>query len=182
MAFPLLFCFCELNYTSSDIPFTKLKVYGSFFKHAIRAAHPGMSLDIVKQLPAAMVDPLMIIEGKEPSSYVFVLEIKTNMDANIVVPVKIDKWDNKYGVINIAYSAFGKTKSDSNPSPSYQWFAGRLNKNEILYLNKEKSTNWVQSIRNSSPVGSTLLSSALFKFIINPDNNSVKTETDLHKR
>lgn len=166
------------------VDYNDIKIYGSFFEHSVRAKHSGMTLDIVKQLPQAMVDPIMIVKGNKPNSYVFVLEVVDNNGATVVVPVEITKQDRLYGVINVANSAFGRDKGKVNKIPAYNWFINSMKNDEVLYINNKKSTSWVQSITNFANNGSrvgTELNSAFLELIISNTDGHVKTDADLDR-
>lgn len=70
-----------------------LYVDSNFIKHALRKDHPGMYPEMVKQLPYALTDPIMIVEGNKnnPGSYVFIVELKTKGGTPVVVPISINK-------------------------------------------------------------------------------------------
>lgn len=136
-----------------------LNVYGSFFYHALRDLHPGMNMDIVKQLPISMTDPLMIIKGNTDNSYVFVLETFIETSAKVVVPVEIGKKDDTRGVLNVVNSAYARTKSKSNPMPRYSWFIRNIQEGKLAYLDRKRSFAWAKDIRKSAPVNGNAASS-----------------------
>lgn len=80
------------------VPYDDIKVYGSFFQHSLRASHPGMTTNLLRQLPASIADPVMVLRGNKPDSYVFVLELKTDKGASVVAPVEINKLDERRGI------------------------------------------------------------------------------------
>lgn len=161
------------------VPYDDIKVYGSFFQHSLRASHPGMTTNLLRQLPASIADPVMVLRGNKPDSYVFVLELKTDKGASVVVPVEINKLDERRGiVINVLNSAFAKEKA--NGEPSYGWLKNAIESKNILYLNKRKSIATAGAYWNQSPADAQL-SNALSKFIISNSSDGVKTEEDLEK-
>lgn len=161
------------------IPYDSIHVFGSFFAHSVRPKHKGMTLDLLRQLPRQMADPLMITRGNKPDSYVFVIDLKDTNGATIVVPVEINKSVVLGGATaDVANSAFGKTVSETDDRPSLRWFNRQAQKGDVLYLNKEKSTAWLQSYGNSSPA-IVADSNALSKFIVSGVGQNVKTEVDL---
>ena len=162
-----------------NIPYDSLHVFGSFFAHSVNPKHKGVTLDILRQLPRKMADPLMITRGNKPDSYVFVIDLKDTNGATIVVPVEINKSVVLGGATaDVANSAFGKTVSETDDRPSLRWFNRQAQKGDVLYLNKEKSTAWLQSYGNSSPA-IVADSNALSKFIVSGVGQNVKTEVDL---
>lgn len=152
----------------------KLQVYGSFFSHAIRADHPGMDINVLKQLPPKVADPLMIFKTQNPNKFVLTLALVDNNKATVVVPVELEKLDARHGVIRVVNSAYGRVSIIDNKTPNYDWFEKNLSKGNLVYANKKKSTDWVQAIRKEFPVGFTLLNRALL-------NPSIKNEEDLVK-
>ena len=162
-----------------NIPYDSLHVFGSFFAHSVNPKHKGMTLDILRQLPRKMADPLMIIRGNDAGSYVFVVELKDTNGATVVAPVEIGK-DIKStgGIVNVINSAFGKTAGKKGDKPSLKWFDKQFKANNVLYINKNKSIAWLQPYRNGSPAVATI-SNALSKFIVSGVGQNVKTEVDL---
>ena len=154
----------------------QLQVYGSFFQHALRSVHKGMTMAIVKQLPAAMADPVMILRGNN-ARYVFVLDLKDSNGATILVPVEIQKTDARHGVVNIVNTAYGKTKKDGI-TPNTSWFENQILRGNLLYLNKKKALTGAGpaglGLNLQSPNGNPALLSAL-------SHPSIKTDADLVK-
>lgn len=69
----------------------------------------NLSLDVMKKLPKAIRNPIMIYNGAEnnPTSVVVVTELKNNQDKNVIVPIAVDV--QKGGsIINSILSAYGK--------------------------------------------------------------------------
>lgn len=162
-----------------NIPYDSLHVFGSFFAHSVKPKHKGMTLDLLRQVPRKMTDPLMIVRGNKSDSYVFVVDLKDTNGATIVVPVEINKRGNSSEAIaNVIDTAFGKTVSETDDRPSLRWFRQRANRGDVLYINKNKSIAWLRANGNSSPAESAN-SNALSKFIISGVGQNVKTEVDL---
>lgn len=162
-----------------DIPYDSLHVFGSFFAHSVNPKHKGMTLDLLRQVPRKMTDPLMIVRGNKSDSYVFVVDLKDTNGATIVVPVEINKRGNSSEAIaNVIDTAFGKTVSETDDRPSLRWFRQRANRGDVLYINKNKSIAWLRANGNSSPAESAN-SNALSKFIVSGVGQNVKTEVDL---
>ncbi len=157
------------------VDFDNIKVYGSFFAHSLER-HPGMEPEMLKEFPAKMADPLMVLEGSKPNSYVFVLELKNANDATIVVPVEICKADRNYGVIDVAESAYGK--DGANGMPSFSWLIKAFENNKVLYMNTPKSALWQGPYRSYFPAADQL-KNAFDDFIVSDGYANVKTEKDL---
>jgi hypothetical protein len=162
-----------------NIPYDSLHVFGSFFAHSVNKNHKGMTLDLLRQLPRKMADPLMITRGNKPDSYVFAVGLKDANGATIVVPVEINKNVERDGATaNIINSAFGKTAGKKGNKASLKWFEKQFNNNNVLYMNKKESITWLQSYWNGSPA-IVATSNALFASIVSGNFQNVKTETDL---
>ena len=135
----------------------------------------NMSADIVKQLPRALADPLMIFDSYTGSNgekrKVVVVDLKAVNGATIVVPLELEavNKDKKY-TINEMKSAYGKTDKFTG-EPRYEWFTEQLNQGNLQYINKEKTARLFE---NEKPEW-------LMPFL-NSDgflNNSIPNETDL---
>ena len=162
-----------------DVSFDQVQAYGSFFAHSVNKDHPGMTLDLLRQLPRKMTDPLMVTRGNKPDSYVFVVDLKDSNGATVVVPIAINKrLATNHATVNIVNSAFGKTRGKNNNIPSLNWFAKQLDEGTVIYVNKKESAAWMQSYGNDFPAA-TALNRAFSKFIVSRKFQNVKTETDL---
>lgn len=107
--------------------------------------HAGdMTPEIMKQLPRALTDPIMIFKsytgpnGEERR--VVVVDLKDRNGATIVVPFELKVTTRKNYEINRIASAYGKTKKKSK-TPSYEWFIGQLDEGNLLYVNRKKAIN-----------------------------------------
>lgn len=111
----------------------------------LNGKHAGdMTPEIMKQLPRALTDPIMIFKsytgpnGEERR--VVVVDLKDNNGATIVVPFELKVTTRKNYEINRIASAYGKTKKKSK-IPSYEWFIGQLDEGNLLYVNRKKAIN-----------------------------------------
>lgn len=116
----------------------------------LNGKHKGdMSADIVKQIPRALTDPLMIFDtydGKNGAKRKIVaLDLKSKNGATIVVPfeLEVDNKSNKY-VMNEIISAYGKTDSKTG-EPLYEWFAKQIENGKLRYINKEKTAKLIEN-------------------------------------
>lgn len=160
-------------------PLEDLYVFGSFFAHSLE--HRGMSLDLLRQLPETLVDPLMLIRGNKPNSYVFAIELVDRNGASIVSVIEFEKsYNPSKAKANIINTAFGKTNSSIDDTPSMRWFQRRIEAGDVLYLNKKKSVKWFRTHENSSLASSETLN-ALSTLILSEDMKKVKTEEDLER-
>ena len=108
-----------------------------------------MSADIVKQIPRALTDPLMIFDtydGKDGAKRKIVaLDLKSENGATIVVPfeLEVDNKSNKY-VMNEIISVYGKTDNKTG-EPRYEWFAKQIENGNLRYINKEKTAKLIEN-------------------------------------
>ena len=152
----------------------ELSVYGSFFGHALKEEHHGMTLDIIRQFPAAMAEPMMILQSKNgKNKFVFVLDVKDSDGATVIVPVELEKIDKNHGIINVANSAYGKTQRDGI-IPNDEWFIKNIDEGNLLYVDTKKSVAHGPS-GAYSPVGSAVIH-ALSKSIIKTEKNLVNLQ------
>lgn len=111
----------------------------------LNGKHAGdMTPEIMKQLPRALTNPIMIFKsytgpnGEERR--VVVVDLKDNNGATIVVPFELKVTTRRNYEINRIASVYGKTKKKSK-SPSYEWFSSQLDEGNLLYVNKKKAIN-----------------------------------------
>ena len=149
----------------------KLQVYGSFFAHALARKHHGMDISILKDLPKAMADPVMIFRGNKPNSYVFNLETKDRNGNPVLSTVEIERKDEKYGIINIVNTVFGKERMG--------WFSNQIKNGNLLYMHRKKAQTvagptGLGPVGYRSPNGNPALKLRAF-------DTSIKTDADLVK-
>ncbi|ERL03754.1 MuF-C-terminal domain-containing protein [Mitsuokella sp. oral taxon 131] len=160
-------------------PKDEIQIFGSFFRHAIRRDHPGMTLEVLRQIPKAATDPLMITKGSKPNSYVFVLELQDVNGATVVVPLELNKTIlGEATTEHFFNSAYGKTEWWDKNKPDFTWFKKQINECKVLYVNKNKSIAYFRSCGNAFPVASEVRE-ALSELIVSEDMKNVKTEKDL---
>lgn len=111
----------------------------------LNGKHAGdMTPEIMKQLPRALTNPIMIFKsytgpnGEERR--VVVVDLKDRNGATIVVPFELKVTTRKNYEINRIASVYGKTKKKSK-SPSYEWFSSQLDEGNLLYVNRKKAIN-----------------------------------------
>ena len=165
----------------AGMPAGELMYEGKFITHSARARHPGMNLYVLKQIPEALADPLMVVSRKTPNHYMAVVALKDKNKATVVVELEI-RPDEKTGamMVDFATDAYGKTERGNNSVPSYDWFTEQFKNDSILYLNKEKSTAWFSGTEPEVAVDRKL-ADALSEYILSDRIKTVKTEEDLAK-
>lgn len=167
--------------------------YGVLHK-IIKGKHKDdMTADIVKKLPRALADPLMITEsynGKDGRKrIVAVLDLTTvkkegaEKGANIVVPVELEaSANNKAYKMNLLTSAYGKTDRNTG-LPNYDWFKRQIENKKVLYINKKRTAGWMVSAGLYLPIEPSTGSS--FGNIISrnggKENKAVSAEDILNK-
>nr|DAM13931.1 MAG TPA: crystallin beta/gamma motif-containing protein [Caudoviricetes sp.] len=156
--------------------------YGDIFNHAIRPDHPGLTENELSDLPKKLSDPLMVL--KNGQNYVFAIDVKTQTGATVVVPIKINEQKKAPNgksilVINRIASVYPKTQSKTNAQADYNWFNNSIAKNQLVYINKKRSTHWLAGLGHLKPSsGHASLHASIANIINNPPQN-VKTENDL---
>lgn len=113
----------------------------------------GMSPEIVKQIPRALSDPLMIFEapykGKNGERrIVTVLNLKDENGVTVIAPFELKKINNKKGYeINELLSAYGKTEKRSGRQ-YLDWYEKNVENGSLRYINKERTAEWLLSARD----------------------------------
>ena len=137
------------------------------FQNALEGAH-DVTLDMLKQIPGAMADPIAIFDSATKGAkgeVVFMLELRDSQGSTVVVPVAIQGKDRKNKEINIIKSAYGK----GGKAPAVQWFLEQA-KTNARYVNGQKFERWKE--------GSGVQFSSSYS---NTHGNTVHTEADLVK-
>lgn len=107
---------------------------GSKIKHIFDGHSDGMTPELLKQIPRAMADPMMILDSYAGRKIV-VLDLKDNQGSTIIVPLELDVERSWYKVNAIA-SAYGK---GGESGTDYNWFIEHnLKKGRVSYVNKRK--------------------------------------------
>ena len=103
----------------------------------------GIDANIIKQIPKALTDPLMIFDTYDGTNgeerKVVVLDLKDKNGATIVVPFELDV-DNKEKSykMNEVLSAYGKTDSKTKEA-STRWIEEQLKSGKLRYINKKRA-------------------------------------------
>lgn len=119
----------------------------SDLKKVLVDKHADITPDIMKQIPRALTDPMMIFStysGKNGEvRKVIVLELKDENGATIVVPMELEHMSDGYKV-NRMTSTYGKTDRKTG-EPSYEWFKKQLEAGNLEYVNRKKATDWIST-------------------------------------
>lgn len=143
---------------------------GGRINHIFEKHFDGMTPDLLKQLPRAFADPIMVLDSYSGRKVV-VLDLKDAQGSTIIVPLDLDVSRDRYKV-NAISTAF--TISAVNGT-NYNWFIEHnIKKGRVVYVNKEKTAKWLQSDSSDSAIKGTDLDGFL--------NNSIPDENALRKR
>ncbi len=130
---------------------------GSKLKHVFDKNSDGMDKEVLKQIPRAMTDSLMVLDSYAGRKIV-VLDLKDKQGSTISVPMELEVEKSWYKV-NASNNAYGK--GDANGT-NYDWFIEHnLKKGRIAYINKEKTAKWLPSLISDSDSRITDLDSLL---------------------
>jgi len=146
-----------------------------------RDGHAGdMTPKIIKQVPRALTDPIMIFDSKTVQGRkVVLLDLVDNNKSHIVVPFELNTKADGYDM-NIMTSAYGKDQEVIRDGklvmePEYGWFRTQLKEGNVAYINKTKATNFGKLSKLQLLISSFLNSSHVL-------NKTVLTEADLVKK
>lgn len=143
---------------------------GGRINHIFEKHFDGMTPDLLKQLPRAFADPIMVLDSYSGRKVV-VLDLKDAQGSTIIVPLDLDVSRDRYKV-NAINSAYGKVGANGT---NYNWFIEHnIKKGRVAYVNKEKTAKWLQSDSSDSAIKGTDLDGFL--------NNSIPDENALRKR
>lgn len=143
---------------------------GGRINHIFEKHFGGMTPDLLKQLPRAFADPIMVLDSYSGRKVV-VLDLKDAQGSTIIVPLDLDVSRDRYKV-NAINSAYGKGGANGT---NYNWFIEHnIKKGRVAYVNKEKTAKWLQSDSSDSAIKGTDLDGFL--------NNSIPDENALRKR
>ena len=134
-------------------------------KHNI-ANGEGMTPEIVKQIPRALTDPIMIFDAeysgkKGEKRIIAVLDLKDENGTTIVTPFELKQRNNKKGYeINEMLSAFGKEDKVTKQQAT-KWYEDNVLAGRLRYINKEKTAEWLKSARDEYPMLERAVDSSL---------------------
>lgn len=124
-----------------------VEISASDLKKVLVDKHTDITPDIMKQIPRALTDPMMIFStysGKNREvRKVIVLELKDKNGATIVIPMELERKKGNYEVNQIT-SAYGKTDKKTRKT-SFVWFQKQLQEGKLEYANRKKAIDWISS-------------------------------------
>lgn len=147
----------------------------------IKNEHPEMTASVLKQIPRALTNPIMISRSKTvPGRIVVVLDIKGENGANVIVPFVLNT--TKKGIkANVIASAYTKEKGKKI---NHQWFINNVNGDGLLYVDRNRLPELLNLDKKNT---TALLKRAAVQFRLrNKSNNGISVnrilnETDLVK-
>lgn len=134
-------------------------------KHNV-ANGEGMTPEIVKQIPRALTDPIMIFDAEDSGKkgekrIIAVLDLKDENGTTIVTPFELKQRNNKKGYeINEMLSAFGKEDKVTKQQAT-KWYEDNVLAGRLRYINKEKTAEWLKSARDEYPMLERAVDSSL---------------------
>ena len=142
---------------------------GSKLEHIFKEHSDGITAELLKQVPRAMADPMMILNSYAGRKVV-VLDLKDKNGATIIVPMELEaKKGSKQYVVNAINNTYGK---GDKKGTNYEWFIEHnINKGRVVYVNRKKTAEWLQSPGGDSTGRGEALN--------NLSNNSIPDENDL---
>ena len=97
----------------------------------------GITINVLKQLPSALANPLMIFtSATKPGRTVVALELKDKAGINIIVPIQLDVEKEHYDV-NIITSVYGRRDNEGNVD--HKWFRKNVEQGRLEYVNRENA-------------------------------------------
>ncbi|MDR1241736.1 MAG: hypothetical protein LBM00_02970 [Deltaproteobacteria bacterium] len=128
-----------------------------------------LSYELIKQIPRAMADPIMIFQSaSQGGDIVLMLNLKDQHGGTIVVPVGLELLGTSGYMANIATSVYGKT-NDKTLKPNNAWFGEQIRNGDLRYQNKKKSRDWARTSRLQLPGANSRTNSAKQKIYTEDD-------------
>ena len=144
----------------------EMRVSPHTFQNIQEGAH-GITFDMLKQIPEAMADSIMVFDSDtHPGDLVFMLELTDANGATVVVPVALEAMEGR-AEINVVKSAYAK---ETDGVPNNDWFRRQVERN-TRYANQKKLERWQQTAGVQFPVG----------VLRNAHGNTIRTDSDLVK-
>ena len=104
----------------------------------IKNDHPEMTASVLKQIPRALTNPIMISRSKTvPGRIIAALDIKGKNGVNVVVPFILNA-DKKGIKANIIASAYSRKKASDFYAIDHQWFINNVNSGSLLYADRNR--------------------------------------------
>ncbi len=141
---------------------------------SIQNKHKTVTLQDVKDIPPAIIDPIAVIESAPSATHsgkLILTEMQDENGASIIVPVHLD-YEGKAAIagtdaVNKIASVYpmAETKGKKKGMPKNDWFRNQALEGRLLYINTDKAAQWFERTGVSLTDG--------------VDLSGVKTEKDL---
>ncbi|SKA97493.1 hypothetical protein SAMN02745704_02850 [Paucidesulfovibrio gracilis DSM 16080] len=115
--------------------------------HTLMDEHPEITPEVVKQIPSALADPIMIFDSAtQAGRLVVMLDLKGEDGSTVMVPIELDVVKDHHRV-NVLTSVYGNRPG---------WFLGQIEAGNLRYQDKKKSRSWANQHRLQLPPGAPL--------------------------
>lgn len=102
----------------------------------VKKDHPEMTAEVMKQLPRALADPIMITRSvTKKGRLVAVLALKGENGSNVVVPFELNGEEGRISA-NIITSAYPKGDRETN----YSWMRKQVSKENLVYIDRTRAS------------------------------------------
>jgi hypothetical protein len=104
----------------------------------------GISLGTIKRLPQALSDPLMVFKSATMADSLVVLTELEHQGENLIAAIHLNVKHDRMTINDIA-SVHDRAVRDENGkvvSPGWQWFKGQIEKGNLRYYDKNRSSRW----------------------------------------
>ncbi len=137
----------------------------------IQREHPAMTEEVLRQIPRALTEPMMIFKSSTvPGRLVVALNLTDKDGSNVVVPFELAAVHHHIEM-NVITSAYGK--GSANQGINYAWYVNHMNSGNTVYIDKEKAATFLRSAGVQFPMEGKKFNDFF--------SLSIKTETDLVK-
>ena len=131
--------------------------------------HLNITKNILKQIPAALTNPIAVFHNKGDGRYVFMLEIVDDNGATVITPIEFEA-DYHGASLTMALSAYAKNheldkayegKSDAEKlTPKDRWFVSNvLHGATPVYVNRPKFQAWAEERNLPDPTKNKVMMS-----------------------
>ena len=145
----------------------------------IKNDHPEMTASVLKQIPRALTNPIMISRSKTvPGRIIAALDIKGKNGVNVVVPFILNA-DKKGIKVNIIASAYSRKKASDFYAIDHQWFINNVNSGSLLYADRSRLPKLLGLDKKNT---TALLKRAAVQFRLrNKSNNGISVNRILNE-
>lgn len=159
--------------------------------NTIKKEHEEMDEEKLKEVPAAISDPIAIFKSttRDDSIVVITEIVDDDTKANVIVPIKLEADDkNKEYKINIMTSVYARTNKEKSGIQK-EWFTHQFENKERVwkkgkpkfkaqakYLNEKKITEWYTANGVQFPVSESYHISDYFDYSIADENDLRKAK------